>query len=115
MNVRPRSTTAEIVNITLAGDGAALEYTPKFTYMGFRYVQLTGYPGVPTFETLTAHFLNTMYDLIGDISFSDPNLNAVQVRDLNKKNSRDYEPYLGMDYITFRANPSHQLCISNTI
>jgi alpha-L-rhamnosidase len=70
--------TAEIVNITLAGDGAALEYTPKFTYMGFRYVQLTGYPGVPTFETLTAHFLNTMYDLIGDISFSDPNLNAVQ-------------------------------------
>ena len=70
--------TKEIVNITLAGDGLAVEYTPKFTYMGFRYVQLTGYPGVPTRETLTAHFLNTMYDLIGEISFSDPNLNAVQ-------------------------------------
>ena len=70
--------TAEIVNITLAGDGRAVKYTPKFTYMGFRYVQLTGYPGVPTFETVTAHFLNTMYDLTGEISFSDPNLDAVQ-------------------------------------
>ena len=30
--------TAELVNITLAGDGAAVDYTPKFTYMGFRCV-----------------------------------------------------------------------------
>ena len=65
-------------SITLAGDGEAVEYTTKFTYYGFRYVQLTGYPGVPDFSSMTAHFLNTQYDLIGDISFSDPNLDRVQ-------------------------------------
>ena len=53
--------TKEVLQITLAGDGAALRYMPKFTYMGFRYVEMRGYPGVPTYSTLTAHFLNTDY------------------------------------------------------
>ena len=61
-----------------AGDGAAIEYTPLFVYAGFRYVQLTGYPGVPSFDTLTAHFVHTDYELIGQIAFSDPLLTAVQ-------------------------------------
>lgn len=60
------------------GDGRAVEYTPLFTYMGFRYVRLKGYPGVPGPDTLTAHFINTLYDEVGSISFSDPDLNAVQ-------------------------------------
>ena len=46
--------------------------------MGFRYVQLTGYPGTPDFQTLTAHFIHTNYDLTGSIGFSDPVLNQVQ-------------------------------------
>ena len=60
------------------GDGAAVSYTTLFTYAGLRYVQLTGYPGVPTFKTLTAHFIHTDYEFTGDISFSDPDLDAVQ-------------------------------------
>jgi alpha-L-rhamnosidase len=47
-------------------------------YMGFRYVRLTGYPGIPDFQTLTAHFVNTAVEHVGSISFSDPNLDAVQ-------------------------------------
>jgi hypothetical protein len=43
-----------------------------------RYVSLVGYPGVPTFKTVTAHFIHTSYDFIGDVSFSDPMLTAVQ-------------------------------------
>jgi hypothetical protein len=46
--------------------------------MGFRYVRLTGYPGIPDFQTLTAHFVNTAVEHVGSISFSDPNLDAVQ-------------------------------------
>ena len=41
-------------------------------------MQLTGYPGVPDFKTLTAHFVHTDYELTGSIGFSDPMLDAVQ-------------------------------------
>ena len=82
------SNTKEIVTYTTRGDGAAITYTPLFTYMvsdvgcapkgrccdvvcddlllsdgllqGFRYVRLTGYPGVPDHKTLTAHFVHTV-------------------------------------------------------
>ena len=60
------------------GDGSAVSYTPLFTYAGFRYIQLTGYPGTPDFKTLTAHFVHTDYELTGAVSFSDPELDAVQ-------------------------------------
>ena len=49
-----------------------------FTYAGFRYVSLTGFPGTPDFNTLTAHFVHTDYELTGSVSFSDPLLTAVQ-------------------------------------
>eukprot|EP01050_Picozoa_sp_SAG11_P018424 SAG11_NODE_2779_length_2979_cov_1.574306_1_plen_569_part_00 len=60
------------------GDGAAIEWSPQFTYAGFRYVQLTGYPGTPDHDTLTAHFIHTANEDIGSVSFSDGLLNAVQ-------------------------------------
>ncbi|EGD77258.1 hypothetical protein PTSG_12712 [Salpingoeca rosetta] len=72
------SNTAEKAVYITSGDGAAITYTPLFTYMGFRYVQLTNFPGVPDFNTLTAHFIHTDFELVGDISFSDPNLDSVQ-------------------------------------
>eukprot|EP00043_Microstomoeca_roanoka_P006639 m.64551 g.64551 ORF g.64551 m.64551 type:complete len:1035 (+) comp13499_c0_seq1:75-3179(+) len=72
------SNTAEQAIYITRGDGQAITYTPRFTYMGFRYVQLTNYPGVPDYNTLTAHFIHTDFELIGDISFSDPNLDSVQ-------------------------------------
>ena len=37
----------------LAGRGVET-FEPHFTYHGFRYVEVTGYPGVPTAEGLTA-------------------------------------------------------------
>ena len=70
--------TKEVNQYVMRGDGEAVEYTPKFTYMGFRYVQVTGYPGTPDFSSVQASFLNTLYELSGDVSFSDPDLNAVQ-------------------------------------
>jgi alpha-L-rhamnosidase len=60
------------------GDGRAAVYTPLFVYAGFRYVQLTGLPYVPDFSTLTAHFVHTDLEPIGQVSFSDPLLNSVQ-------------------------------------
>ena len=72
------SNTKEITVYITKGDGEEISYTPLFVYMGFRYVQLTNYPGVPDFKTLTAHFVHTANEMTGNIDFSDPNLTAVQ-------------------------------------
>ena len=37
--------TAELATYITDGSANSITYTPYFTYMGFRYVQLTGYPG----------------------------------------------------------------------
>ena len=68
----------EVNTYLTSGNGKAVSYTAQFVYAGFRYVQLTGYPGVPDFHTLSAHFVHTDYEMIGGISFSDPMLDAVQ-------------------------------------
>jgi hypothetical protein len=38
---------------TLAGTGDWESYEPRFTYHGFRYVEITGYPGTPAPEDIT--------------------------------------------------------------
>ena len=41
------TSTPEINTYITKGDGAAIEHTAMFTYAGFRYVALTGFPGTP--------------------------------------------------------------------
>jgi alpha-L-rhamnosidase len=43
----------------LAGRGEGA-YTPLFTFHGFRYVEVTGYPGVPTTASLTGEVINSL-------------------------------------------------------
>jgi alpha-L-rhamnosidase len=43
----------------LAGRGEET-YTPFFTFHGFRYVEVTGYPGVPTAASLTGEVINSL-------------------------------------------------------
>lgn len=73
-----RGHSFELNTYVTRGDGAAIEWRPQFTYAGFRYVQLTGHPGTPDLDTLTAHFIHTDNEDIGSVSFSDTTLNAVQ-------------------------------------
>jgi alpha-L-rhamnosidase len=37
----------------LRGDAEGETWTPRFTYHGFQYVEVTGYPGRPTLESIT--------------------------------------------------------------
>lgn len=39
---------------TLAGTGSTEVFEPHFTYHGFRYAELTGFPGKPTLDSVTA-------------------------------------------------------------
>ena len=72
------SNAPEINTYYARGNGEAIDYTTQFTYAGFRYVSLKGYPGTADLKTLTAHFIHTDYEMTGGISFSDPLLTAVQ-------------------------------------
>jgi alpha-L-rhamnosidase len=53
-------------------------YTPRFTFHGFRYVEITGFPGVPTVDTLTGLRLNADVEPVGTFSCSDETYNRIQ-------------------------------------
>ena len=68
----------QFANYTCSGAEAGEVYRVMFTSMGFRYVQATGFPGVPTAKSLTAHFIHSDVPRTGKFTSSSPLLNAIQ-------------------------------------
>jgi alpha-L-rhamnosidase len=62
---------------TLRGGGEET-WEPRFTFHGFRYVELSGYPGTPSCDTLTGIVLHSDIPLTGSFECSDPLLNQLQ-------------------------------------
>jgi alpha-L-rhamnosidase len=60
----------------LKGDGLEV-YEPRFTYHGFRYVELTGYPGTPDRATLQGRVVHTDLPRVGSFTCSHPLLNRL--------------------------------------
>ena len=52
-------------------------YEPRFTYHGFRYVEVTGLPSAPAFEDLTAYLVRSDVESIGSFDCSDPLMNRL--------------------------------------
>ena len=50
-------------------------WEPRFVYHGFRFVELTNYPGTPTLETISGRVVHTDLRSIGGFECSDPVLN----------------------------------------
>ncbi|MGD2294775.1 MAG: family 78 glycoside hydrolase catalytic domain [Candidatus Aminicenantes bacterium] len=71
-----RSARAEDVYI-LKGKGDEI-YEPRFTYHGFRYVELTGFPCVPTLKTLRGRVVHTAVEQTGSFICSKSLLNQMQ-------------------------------------
>lgn len=67
-----------IANYILDGRSSEILYEPKFTYFAFRYIQLTGYPGVPPLDCVRSYFVHTDVEEVSEIVFSDPLLNQIQ-------------------------------------
>ncbi len=53
------------------------KYKPKFTYFGFRYVELSGYPGKPDLSTLTAEVIYDDLNTIGNFKTSNETINGI--------------------------------------
>ena len=63
---------------TCAGGGGTETYRTLFTYFGFRYSQLRGFPGTPDEGSLVAHFVTSALPPAGEFVSSSAQLNAVQ-------------------------------------
>jgi alpha-L-rhamnosidase len=65
---------------TCKGDPAGESWTPKFTFHGFRYAELSGLPGddAPGQGDLVAHVLHTDLPASGDFACSNPLINQLQ-------------------------------------
>ncbi len=62
---------------TLKGDPKGETWTPRFTYHGFQYVEVTGYPGKPALDAITGIALNSDTPLTSEFESSDPVLNRL--------------------------------------
>lgn len=59
-------------------DGKGTEtFTPHFTYHGFRYIEVTGYPGRPTADDITVEAFHTALPRTGWIETSSPLVNHI--------------------------------------
>jgi alpha-L-rhamnosidase len=69
-------TAVQTDTYTLRGGGEEV-YTPRFTFHGFRYVELTGYPGEPAADAIQGLRLNSDVEPVGEFSCSNPLFNRI--------------------------------------
>jgi alpha-L-rhamnosidase len=62
----------------LRGESGEEIYSPRFTYHGFRYVEVTGYPGTPKPGAILGKVVHTAVGSTGGFSASKPVLNQIQ-------------------------------------
>jgi alpha-L-rhamnosidase len=62
---------------TLRGEGEEV-YEPRFTYHGFRYVEVTGFPGTPTLASLRGRVVHSAVETTGGFAASKQILNQIQ-------------------------------------
>ncbi len=61
----------------LKGEGTEV-WEPRFVYHGFRYVQVTGFPGRPTTDSLRGQVAHTAFEPTGSFECSNDLLNRIQ-------------------------------------
>lgn len=61
----------------LAGTGRPETYEPRFTYHGFRYLEVTGLPGAPAAADVTARVVHADVAATASFSSSDPLLDRI--------------------------------------
>jgi alpha-L-rhamnosidase len=76
MNENLRKARA-IDHYVLKGNRAGEEFTPRFTFHGFQYVEITGYPGQPELDAVTGIVLHSDTPLVSEFACSDPMVNQL--------------------------------------
>jgi alpha-L-rhamnosidase len=69
--------TAEVTDTyILKGDGEE-KWEPRFTYHGFQFVEMSGYPGVPALSAIRGKVVHDAMEVTGTFSCSNPVINGV--------------------------------------
>jgi alpha-L-rhamnosidase len=68
---------ADTDHYTLKGGGTET-YEPRFTYRGYRYVEVTGYPGTPGLDAVAGVVAHADAPPNGTLTTSDPLVNQIQ-------------------------------------
>ena len=76
LNTRPNENAAATDVYILKGGGPEV-YEPRFTYHGFRFVEVTGFPGQPTPEALEGCFVHSDVEQSASFTCSDPLFNQI--------------------------------------
>jgi alpha-L-rhamnosidase len=73
-----RDPTQQFQTDTYICKGGGVEtWHSRFDYHGFRYVEVTGFPGRPTLDNLTGVFIHSAVPVRGEFSCSNPLLNQI--------------------------------------
>jgi alpha-L-rhamnosidase len=76
INQIPNRTAKATDTYILKGEGVE-SYEPRFTYHGFRFVEVTGFPGTPNLATLTGVVVHSAVALVGGFLCSNSLLNGI--------------------------------------
>ena len=76
LDTRPHRGATQTDTYILGGQGLE-QWEPRFTLHGFRYVEMTGFPGEPSAENLEARFVRSDLDLAGDFACSNRLINQI--------------------------------------
>ena len=68
---------AQVTDIYTLKGGSVEEWNPVFTYHGFRYVEITGYPGIPSIENFEGQVLYDDMKTTGWFETSDSTINQI--------------------------------------
>lgn len=68
---------AEATDVYILKGIGVEEFEPRFTYHGFRYVEVTGFPGVPALESLEARVVHSDVESSGGFICSNQLLNRI--------------------------------------
>ncbi|MDZ7342635.1 MAG: family 78 glycoside hydrolase catalytic domain, partial [candidate division KSB1 bacterium] len=76
LNTAPNQKAEATDVFILKGDGNET-FEPKFTYHGFRFVEISGFPGVPTPENIEGCFVHTDVEPSGQFACSNELINRI--------------------------------------
>lgn len=76
INVIPNLSAKATDTYILKGEGIEV-YEPRFTYHGFRYVEVTGYPGTPHLNTFQGIVVHSAVEPVGGFLCSNPLINSI--------------------------------------
>jgi len=69
--------SADVSDLYLLKGGGPETYEPRFTYHGFRYVEVTGFPGKPSVASIEGRVVHDDLPVAGDFECSHPLINRL--------------------------------------